>query len=277
MPREPSSDSVHPFVSRRPEFLRDLGLRFETRLSSRWTSIESGRVHSRSADRPGTVPFILIHGLVISSLYMIPLAECLAVEHEVHAIDLPGFGRSDRPRHVLSVPELAEAVVQWLRACGIQQCHFVANSMGCQIAARVAVKAPELVQTLVFIGATIDPSAHSLRKQFFRLLKDAPREPAQLWMNWCFDFARAGILRALRTTHQMFEDRIEPSLAMIQAPSLVLRGERDPTMPRAWGERAAACLPRGTLHVIPHHGHCVHYTAPLQTAEAILQHCGAKS
>jgi pimeloyl-ACP methyl ester carboxylesterase len=233
-------------------------------------------MHSRSAERPGaTAPFVLLHGLVISSLYMIPLAEYLAVDREVHALDLPGFGRSEKPCKILSIPELGEAVLQWLRATGIHRCHLVANSMGCQIAAHVAVNAPDLVLTLTFVGATVDPSAHSLPRQVFRLLRDAAREPARLWLNWLFDFARAGIARALGTTRRMFEDRIEKALPKITAPTLVLRGELDPTMPRRWGEEAAARLPRGELKVVLRHPHCVHYTAPGLTADAILQYCAS--
>ena len=56
----------------------------------------------------GAPPFVLIHGLVISSLYMIPLGEFLAKEREVYALDLPGFGRSEAPRPCSRFPS-------WLR------------------------------------------------------------------------------------------------------------------------------------------------------------------
>ncbi len=87
-----------------PELFHDLGFSVASRLESRWTSVNGLILHSRSSravacDR---VPFVLIHGLVISSLYMIPLAERIAQEHPVHALDLPGFGRSESPAQVLS-------------------------------------------------------------------------------------------------------------------------------------------------------------------------------
>ena len=68
---------------------------------------------------------------------------CLALEHEVHALDLPGFGRSDGPSEVQSVPQLADSILAWMSAVGIQQCHLVANSLGCEIVAHLAIKAPD--------------------------------------------------------------------------------------------------------------------------------------
>ncbi|MDQ6808313.1 MAG: alpha/beta fold hydrolase, partial [Verrucomicrobiota bacterium] len=63
---------------------------------------------------------------------MIPLAERIAENHPVHALDLPGFGRSEGPPKVLTIPELADWVLAWMSAIDIQTCHLVANSLGCE-------------------------------------------------------------------------------------------------------------------------------------------------
>lgn len=261
--------------SKWPEFLRDLGFRQETRLRSQSTDVHGISIHSRGVPRSGGAPFVLIHGLVISSLYMIPLGERLSTEAEVHAIDLPGFGRSAASLESSSVPELAACVTEWLQAMAITRCHLVANSLGCQIAAHVAADGSERVCSLTLIGATIDPHARGLTSQIFRLIRDALHEPPQLWANWFFDFCRAGIRRAVSTTRHMFRDRIEEQLPRITAPTLVLRGEKDPTTPQRWAEEIVRTLPRGSLVVIPGHGHCVHYTAPDRVAEAIMRHISA--
>jgi pimeloyl-ACP methyl ester carboxylesterase len=120
---------------------------------------------------------VLVHGLMISSLYMIPLAECLAGYGEVHAVDLPGFGRSEGPRHAPSIPKLAEALVDWLAASDIAECHLIANSMGCQVCADLAARFPERVASLTLTGPTIDPAAHSVPRQALRLVGELLREP----------------------------------------------------------------------------------------------------
>jgi pimeloyl-ACP methyl ester carboxylesterase len=258
-----------------PELFRDLGVPVTSRLESRWTTVDGRRIHSRST-APAPVgdrePFILIHGLVISSLYMIPLAERIAAEHEVHAIDLPGFGRSDRPREISSVQQLADALLAWISAAGIERCHLIGNSLGCEVAAHVAVKAPERVATLTMIGPTVDPQALAVVTQTLRLMRDALREPISLWMNWTFDFFRAGIRRAFGTTREMFRDHIERQMPQIAAPTLVIRGGSDPTVPQSAALLLTSLLPRGELLVIEGEPHCVHYTNPVRVWDAIREH-----
>jgi len=257
-----------------PEFFRDLGVPVVSRLESRWISVNGRMIHSRSSGTSAgdRVPFVLVHGLVISSLYMIPLAELIAVEHEVNALDLPGFGRSEGPVEVLTVPQLADWVISWMSEMGLPRCHLVANSLGCEIAAHLAVEAPELVATLTLIGPTLDPHALALVTQIVRLLRDALHEPFQLWMNWNFDFCRAGVRRAIGTTREMFRDHIEYQLPQITTRTLVIRGGIDPTVPQSAALGVTDLLAHGELLVIEGEPHCVHYTNPRRVWSAIQDH-----
>lgn len=229
-------------------------------------------MHSRCGGRAGGSPLILVHGLVISSSYMAPLARCLAVSDEVHALDLPGFGASDTPARPLSVPELADAILRWMSAAAIERGHLIANSLGCQIVAHCAVKAPERVLTTTMIGPTIDAERHRLSAQFFRLLLDAIHEPLRLWLLWLRDFWRCGLPRALATTRLMFADHIENQLERVVAPTLILRGERDPTVPLRWANRAQKLLRRAELITLQDAQHCVHFTEPARVAALIRAH-----
>lgn len=84
------------------------------RLESRWTTVGGLRVHARvSADRPPAAhdsPVVLVHGLVVSGLYMVPTAERLSHFYRVFVPDLPGFGKSDKPARAMNVTELADAL-----------------------------------------------------------------------------------------------------------------------------------------------------------------------
>lgn len=226
-------------------------------------------MHSRSVTHGDTTPIVLIHGLVISSLYWIPLAESFAPSRTVHALDLPGFGRSPAAGPPQSMPQLAASVLRWLDAAGLQKSHVVANSMGCQIAAHLALLAPERLVTLTLIGATIDAQAHRFATEAGRLLLDAVHEPPRLWANWLFDFARAGLPRAIGTTRRMFQDYIEEQLPRISTPTLVLRGEHDPTMHVDWAREIVRLLPLSRLETIPKAPHCAHFTHPIAVKNAI--------
>jgi 2-hydroxy-6-oxonona-2,4-dienedioate hydrolase len=63
-----------------------------------WTVVAGTRMHARVSGIPGDGPaVILVHGLVVSARYMIPAMKRLALQHRVHAPDLPGFGKSGKP------------------------------------------------------------------------------------------------------------------------------------------------------------------------------------
>jgi pimeloyl-ACP methyl ester carboxylesterase len=122
------------------------------------------------------------------------------------------------------------------------------------------------------VGPTLDPHAFAMTIQTFRLLQDALREPVRLWINWIFDFCRAGVRRALGTTREMFRDHIERQLPLVTANTLVIRGSQDPTVPQRAAEEMTRLLPQGTLMVIEDEPHCVHYTAPQAVCDAIERH-----
>src|SRR5437879_2451153 len=89
-------------------------------LTSLWSRVGGLRIHALAAvNPPASSPVVvLVHGIVISSRYMIPTAELLAPLCRVYAVDLPGYGRSDKPPRVLCVPDLARALAEWLAVVG---------------------------------------------------------------------------------------------------------------------------------------------------------------
>jgi 2-hydroxy-6-oxonona-2,4-dienedioate hydrolase len=253
-----------------PEFVRDFGVDIPSPLQSEWTNVNGLRLHSRGSARADGPRFLLVHGMVISSLYMIPLAERLAdAGFEAHAVDLPGYGRSQKPDAPLDVPALADSIRGWIAARGGGAWHLVGNSFGCQVVADLAVRHPSLVETAALIGMTIDPAAPSLFRQTLRLLRDMPREPLRLWLNHIVDYLRAGPRFAVGAMRSMMADRIETKLPRIEAPTLVIRGEHDPVTPRRWTSEAMSLLRRGSFVEIPNGSHAVHYAAPESVCDAI--------
>jgi 2-hydroxy-6-oxonona-2,4-dienedioate hydrolase len=253
------------------------------RLGSHWTEVSGVRVFARVSSGLGSGrsdPIVLVHGQVISSRYMVPTAELLAPEFRVFAPDLPGFGLSGKPKRVLSVPELADALAGWMEANAFERASLVANSLGCQIVVDLAVRHPELAGALVLAGPTIDPRGRSAPVQIARWFMDWPGERPSLALAHLQDYARAGLRRTLHTFRHALADRIEDKLPLVQCPTLVVRGERDPIVPQRWAEEAARLLPRGRLLVIPGGPHCVNYSTPRAFARVVrtfLRGCGPGS
>jgi 2-hydroxy-6-oxonona-2,4-dienedioate hydrolase len=221
-----------------------------------------------------SLPIVLVHGIGVASRFMVPAAEVLAPYHRVYAPDLPGFGESDKPAHILNVVELTDALAEWTRAIGVGSAAFLGNSFGCQIVVDLAVRYPELVERAVLQGPTMDPRARTAWRQIARLLRNSRREPLSHGLISAREYPRCGFRRLMKTFHYALEDRIEEKLPHVRAPALVVRGSRDPIVPQRWAEEVASLLPEGRLAVIPGAPHTVVYDAPLELARLVLPFLG---
>lgn len=229
-----------------------------------------GRMHARIYQCSLSGPqVILVHGLVISSRYMVPTAERLAPLCDVYAVDLPGYGLSNKPGATLGLSDLADALAEWIEVEKVGAPHLVANSFGCQILAELAVRHPQHIGRMVLQGPTIDPTARSVWRQMGRLMANSRKESPQLGHIMLGDYARAGLKRVLQTIKIALDDRIEDKLPFITARTLVMRGEYDPIVPQRWAEEVCRLLPHGALIVIPGAAHTINYTAPDALVQAI--------
>ena len=134
-------------------------------LRSRWIDVDGRPIHARVSAQPaapGSLIVVLIHGMGVSSRYLVPTAQRLAPDYDVAAPDLPGFGLSGHPAQVLDVPGLADALAAWMRAARIARAALLGNSFGCQIIADLAARYPELVERVVLQGPTIPPDLRDI-------------------------------------------------------------------------------------------------------------------
>jgi len=238
------------------------------RLESRWGVVRGKRLHARVSAQPwnADVPaVVLVHGLIVSSRYMVPVAQHLAPHYRVYAPDLPGSGKSDNPTRTPSPGELANAMAAWMDALGLEQAALLANSYGCQVAVEFALRYPRRTDRLVLTGPAMDPHASPARLAA-RWVSNVTREPLSIFPVVARDFLDFGPQPAWETFLLGLRQRVEHLLPAVQQPTLVVRGERDPIAPQRWCEEAAALLPNGRLAVIPRAGHAVNFNAPRELA-----------
>ncbi len=241
-------------------------------LHSIYTTIAGRTIHTRVVldVEPHALPIVLVHGLSVSSRYMVPLAEALAPHRRVYAPDLPGFGLSEKPRDILDVPQLAVALCDWMDYFALDRAVLVGNSMGCQIIAALANSSPERVVRAVFNGPTVDRAGRNLVEQARRLALDGLREPLTSVLTQLSDYGRAGPRRTIRTMQHALRDPLEARVPHMFMPVLVTRGQRDVIAPRRWCEELTALLPNGRLLEFPGSPHATNYADPQPLAQAII-------
>jgi 2-hydroxy-6-oxonona-2,4-dienedioate hydrolase len=241
------------------------------KLEAKWTRVGGLRIHARAAGDPASEgrAVVLVHGLVVSSRYMVPTAERLAPYRRVFVPDLPGFGRSETPPHVLDVSGLSDTLAHWMEEVGLECAVLVGNSFGCQIIADLAVRHPERIEHAVLQGPTMDPRGRTVLQQVGRFLLDMPREPLSFVPIELLDFLNAGTRRSWRTFRYALEDRIEEKLPHMRVPTLVVRGSQDPIVPQRWAREVAELLPMGRLAAIPGAAHAANYDRAMEFARMI--------
>ncbi len=233
------------------------------RLGSRYRRVGAVRMHERYSERDSAPVLVLVHGIGVSSRYFLPTAGRLASRCTVYAPDLPGFGLSAPLGQRPTVRRLADAFEAWLDAAGLEIPHaFIANSFGCQVVADFAARRPERAVRLVLVGPTIDPQARSFPQQAARLALDSVREPVGLLVLETVDYVQHIRKTGVAGFVAMLRDPVERKLSRVRAPTLVVRGDRDPIVSRRWAKVVAATLPRGRLVEVPGAAHAVNYNAP---------------
>jgi len=245
-------------------------------LSSTWISLDGLRVHARVLDSapPGAPDVVLLHGLGVSSRYLLPLAGELAPYFRVHVPDLPGFGHSDHPPAALDVPGLATALLAWVEAAELLAPVLVANSMGCQVAVAAMRRRPGVFARAVLVGPTVDRRSRNLIAQAGRLLRTGRHERPSLVAILIRDYLACGPARVLATARHALRYRLEDDLPQVTAPVLVVRGGADAVVPQRWAQEVSDGLPDGRLAVLPGHGHTLNYSAPGPLAAVIRPFLG---
>jgi 2-hydroxy-6-oxonona-2,4-dienedioate hydrolase len=243
------------------------------RLVSTWAPVHGLRLHaltSAEALPPDAPTIVLVHGVAVSSRYLVPLAEHLVPRARVYLPDLPGYGRSDRPAgRDLTVPELADALLDWMGRVGLDRPHLLGNSFGCQVIADLAARYPDRVGRLVLQGPTFDPAARSAWRQALRWLAVVPFERFSEGPVLLRDLWDLGPCRAIDMIRKGLDDRIEANLPRVTAPTLVVRGTRDVIVPQRWAEEATRLLPSGRLMAIEGAAHTINYSQPARLVEVI--------
>jgi pimeloyl-ACP methyl ester carboxylesterase len=219
----------------------------------------------------GNPVFVLVHGLGMSSRYLMPTAELLAAVGTVYAPDLPGFGRSMKPSRILTIHELADSLAEWISAMNLASPVLIGNSLGAQIIVDLSARHRSHLAAAVLVGPTIDPEARRLSTQVWRLLTDIPREPPALYRIALKDYFRAGLRRCLKTLRYALVDPVAEKLPAIRVPVLVVRGQHDPIVPQRWTERVAGLIPHAKSVSVPHAAHAVNFSAPEALVKEVLE------
>lgn len=252
-------------------------------------------------------PAILIHGLGATKASFLPtLAAVAPAGYRTIAVDLPGFGDSDKPvRGPYDAAFFARAVVALLDALGIERAHVIGNSMGGRVGIELGLRSPERVSRLVLLAPSLAwlrsrPWAPYLRwvPTQLGLIQPAPRPVVEAIVRRVIpgadqEWTAAGIDEFLRSyltpsgraafyaaaRNIYLEEPHGPDGFWTRLPSLDVEalfvwGRKDVIVPAKFSNHVRDALP-AAQHLFLDCGHVPQLERPRQTHAAIEQFLGS--
>jgi pimeloyl-ACP methyl ester carboxylesterase len=230
-----------------------------------WTIVDGLPMFSRTA-RDGApsdpFPLIHIHGFGISGTYLEPTAKRLARYYPTYIPDLPGYGRSHKPKRTLTIPELAHALVAYLDAMKIEKANFIGNSMGCLIIVEFAHAYPDRINRAVLVSPAGGPHNQPLYRGLPQLARDSFREPPMMYRIAVPDYLRFGLINSLRLFRAMVHFPTIERILELKIPVLVVVGVRDPLVSKDRVQLALAAHLNLTLVFHTGAAHAINYSHP---------------
>jgi pimeloyl-ACP methyl ester carboxylesterase len=219
-------------------------------------------------------PLLLLHGGFCSIETLRPQIDCFSAGFRVYAPERPGHGRTaDRPG-AITFDTIVADTLDYMDAMGLPDAHILGFSDGGIAGLLLAITHPERVQSLVAIGANLDPSgltddqdADALRAKERPSLQD---NVASIDFEIRADYDRlspdgpehADIVLEKLSRLWREEPHIAPeSLAGIVAPTLILAGDHD-SIRIEHTVSIAAAIPNAQLCIVPGASHMVMMERP---------------
>jgi pimeloyl-ACP methyl ester carboxylesterase len=130
------------------------------------TVIDNGLVHYEAFGR-GSPPIIFLHGWLGSWRYWMQTMESLAVDHRVIAIDLWGFGDSEKNEVLFTIDKQATLVEKFITNLGISTPILVGHSLGAVVAIEYASRHTDNVNKIMAVSLPLSHNAVDSRLKTF--------------------------------------------------------------------------------------------------------------
>jgi pimeloyl-ACP methyl ester carboxylesterase len=243
----------------------------------------------------------LLHGDPASAYTWRKIIEPLSKRYRGHAIDLPGYGFSEKPaRASYDTAWLARIVTLYLDTAGVERAALVGNSMGGYVASETAILFPARVDALVLLAAAgldlenaeaadlplsmriatmpvIGPVVRALpaRAVVADALSKSVFDPSSITDEDVDAYylplrTKNGLAAFLRRSNQRVEPDRRDLVASIRVPTLVITGDTDRVVPPAVARAYDELIPDSRLVVLERTGHMPQEEQPQRTVEEIV-------
>ncbi|WP_312908237.1 alpha/beta fold hydrolase [Tissierella praeacuta] len=212
---------------------------------------------------------LVLHGWGANINTVLPIVNILKDKFRVHALDLPGFGKSEEPKKPIDSFKYAEIVKNYMDNMGIKKVILIGHSFGGKLSIILGSKYPEIVDKIVLVNsAGLIPkrgpkyyikvytfkAAKLLYKILFFWLKNEEKMEKFYKKFGSTDYkASSGVMRNILVT--VVNENLLPLLNKIEAPTLLIWGDKDTATPLYMGKIMESQIKDSGLVVLEGTGH----------------------
>lgn len=248
-------------------------------------------------------PIILIHGFGGSVDIWQNNVLGLSKNHRVYALDIVGFGRSDKPSDGYSPSFLLNHLNEFVTAMKVGKVTLVGHSMGGGLALMYTLAYPKKVDKLVLADSAGlgDKVIFSLRLMSLPILGELISRPSRkttylffkpavlnstilkgaftdlYYELFSLPGAQRAILEVLRSMCNIFGPRKDllqstmSNLHKVTAPTLIVWGKQDAVLPVDQAHFAKERIPNSQLYIFDQCGHMSNFEKPEEFNRVVLE------
>jgi pimeloyl-ACP methyl ester carboxylesterase len=231
-------------------------------------------------------PLVLVHGVGGDADQWAFCFESLAASHRVIAVDLLGFGRSDKPLIDYRIAGYVELLDRFLGVIDVRRPSLLGHSLGGWITAAFASCFPEKVDKLILNDAAgVDEGSVALpvdlnvstranmRRVFNCMFHDTSIvTDALVDLAYSLHLERGDgyTIKSVLETLVANREKLDGKLGLIAAPTLILWGENDVITPPAMAQTYLRGIARSELCTLSRCGHLPCLERPAEFVAAVL-------
>ncbi|MCR8914420.1 alpha/beta hydrolase [Marinobacter panjinensis] len=273
----------------------------------KWFSYGGHAIFSRMAGQGDAL--VLLHGFPTASWDWHRLWPMLTQHHAVFALDMLGFGFSDKPAlYDYSIEDQADMIEGWIAGLGLKEVSILAHDYGCSVAQEILARdqegvLPFAITRVGFLNGALFPEVHnplliqkllrsplgglisrglsrrtferSFRRLFGEVNAPVSKDMDDFWYLLTYNNGR-GILHKL--IHFMEERRCHRhrwvgALQNAKQPMRLISGVADPVSGAAMARRYRELIPHADVVSLRNVGHYPHFESAAEVYRAWREFC----
>ena len=257
-----------------------------------WIKIDELNVRYFESGKGKNRHILFIHGLGSAADRWMNIPDVLSTDFHSIALDLPGFGESDKPASMdYTIDQFRKFIISFLKELLIhnEQISLIGHSLGGYIASEIAIQNQNHVKKLVLIDssgmldrpttileeyleAAMNPTRDNVRSVFENMVADPLRIPSQLVDGFIRRINMPNAKKAFKSTlansatTQIGLNRLRQ---INNIPTLILWGIHDKVIPLEHSKFFKNSIMNSQLEVIDDAGHAPFAEKPTQVCKLL--------